>query len=78
MLLPDAEPSDYFPVAGDVFLLEIIQKPPALADHFQQAAAGVVVFLVGLEVLLQVLDPLAQQGDLNLRGAGVRLLPGSG
>ena len=39
VLLPDAEPSDYFPVACDVFLLEIIQKPPALTDHFQQAAA---------------------------------------
>ncbi len=72
MLLPDAEPSDYFPVACDVFLLEIIQEPPALADHFQQTAAGMVVLLVGLEVLLQVLDPLAQQGDLNFRGAGVR------
>ena len=43
----------------------------ALADHLVQAAAGVVVLLVDLQVLGQLVDAGGQNGDLHLGGAGV-------
>ena len=46
----------------------------ALADHLEQATAGMVVVLVFLEVLVQVVDALGQQSDLHLGGTGVALV----
>jgi len=43
----------------------------AAVDHLQQAAAAVVVFLVGLEVLGQVRDACAEQSHLHFRRAGI-------
>src|SRR5262245_16457659 len=49
----------------------VVEQPPALTHQPQQAAAGVVVLLVLLEVLREIVDPLGQQRDLDLRRAGV-------
>ena len=49
-----------------------------MADHLEQAAAGMVVLFVGLEMLGQIVDPPGQDGDLHLRGAGVALMGGIG
>jgi hypothetical protein len=50
---------------------EVIQKATTPAHHHQKAAAGSMVFFVGLEMLGQLTDTLAQNGDLDLRATGV-------
>jgi hypothetical protein len=51
--------------------LEVIQEATTAADHHEEAAAGGMVFLVRLEMLGQLTDPLAQNGDLDLRASGI-------
>src|SRR5262245_24618421 len=53
-LAADAEALDQRLVARLVLALDIVEQAAALADHLQQATAGVVVRLVGLKVLGQV------------------------
>ena len=68
-----AEALDQRPVALDVDALEVTEQAATLADQEQQAPAAVVVVLVGAGVLGEILDPLGEQRDLHLRGAGVAL-----
>ena len=42
----------------DIDSLEVIQQPASLSDHHQQTAARAVVFLVCLEMLGQMVNPL--------------------
>ena len=70
-LLSDAQLGDNGAVALDVLGHQIVQHLAALTDHLQQAAAGVVVLLVDLQVLGQLVDAGGQNGDLDLGGAGV-------
>ena len=55
-------------------LLKIVQQAPALADHLQKAPVGVLVLGVLAHVLGEHVDALRQDGDLDLRGAGVGLV----
>ena len=57
-----------------VFFLEIAQEPPAVADHLEHAAAGVIVLAVFLEMLGHFLDFRAQNSDLDLWGASIALV----
>src|SRR5690349_7833507 len=50
-LLTNAELVDDRAVALDVHLLEVVEEAAATSDEFQEAAAGVVVLRVRLEVL---------------------------
>src|SRR5690625_6965887 len=75
-LSAQAESFDQRAVALDLVVPQVTEQPAALADQQQQAPAGVVVMLMGLEVFGQVGDPLGQQRDLDLRGAGVALVGG--
>ena len=59
-------------VALHVLFLEIPKQAPTLADHHEQTSPAVMVLLVDLQVLGEVVDPLGEQRDLDLRGAGVR------
>ena len=56
-----------------VFTLEVVQQLTTLVYHPDQAAAGMVILLVGLEVILQLVDVGAQQSYLNLRGTGIAI-----
>src|SRR6516162_8251379 len=67
----DAETADDGAVALDVVLADVIEQPAALADELHQAAPGVVVPFVLLQVLREVVDPSGQQGNLHLGRAGV-------
>jgi hypothetical protein len=53
---------------------EIVEKPSPLPYQLEETAAGVVILHVDLEVLREVLDPLAQQGYLNFRRASIGLM----
>ena len=58
-------------VAVGVLALQVVEQAAALADELQQAAPGMVILDVGLEVFREVVDALAEERDLNFRGAGV-------
>jgi hypothetical protein len=65
-LLSNPEPLDQIRVAVRVLPLEVVEETPALADELQQATARMMILGVGLEMFGQVVDPLAEEGDLNL------------
>src|SRR5438876_12191437 len=54
-------------------LLEIVQKPATPADELQQAPPRIVVLRMRAQMLGEFVDPLRQERDLHLRGAGVGL-----
>src|SRR5687768_78938 len=74
-LPPEAELLDEGAIALEVVLLHVVEEPPPPADELQEPAPGVVVLRVRAQVLGEVVDPTRQHRDLNLRGAGVRLVP---
>ena len=51
----------------NVTTFEISKKFPSARDHFKQAPARVIVFLMHLEVLRKLIDALREQSDLYLR-----------
>jgi hypothetical protein len=65
-LLPDAKLFDEAAIPLEVLALQIVQQPPALADQLHEPPPGMMVFGVGLEVLGQIADPLAEDGNLDL------------
>src|SRR5829696_2661275 len=73
-LFADAEALDQVRVAVGVLALQVIQQAAALADQFQEAAPGVVVFRVGLEMLGEIADALAEERDLHFGRAGVAVV----
>src|SRR5262249_52859542 len=73
-LLADAQPFDELAVPRGILRLQVVEEPPALADQLEQAAPRMVVFLVGLEMLGQVLDALGQERHLDLRRARVAIV----
>lgn len=77
-LLADAELADHGLIALGIVFLEVVEQASSLADQHEKSAARAVVFFVRLEVLRQLPDALAQQGDLNFRTArvaGMRRVP---
>jgi hypothetical protein len=73
-LLADAELADHGLVALGIVFLEVVEQAAALADQHEKPAARAVVFLVRLEVLRQLADAFAKQGDLNFGTSGVALV----
>src|SRR5690606_21965798 len=75
-LAAKAELLDQRAVAVLVLLLDVVEKRTALRHELQETTTGMVVLRVGLEVLGQIVDPLGQNGDLHLGGAGIACLLG--
>src|SRR5579862_5654772 len=73
-LLADAQLADDVPVAVRIVRLEVIEQAAALAYEHQKTAAGRMVLRVGLEVLGQLANALAQDRNLHLRAAGVGVM----
>jgi hypothetical protein len=61
-------------VSLDVGLCQVIQQPSSLSYKHQKPPAGVVIFLVSLEVLGEVIDSLGEDGNLHFGGPGVPFL----
>jgi hypothetical protein len=74
-LLTNSEPRDNVEITLRVYLAQVIQQPSPTADHRQQATPRGVVLFVLPHVLGQVVNPCRQDGDLNFRRSGVRLVP---
>jgi hypothetical protein len=73
-LLPETETLDHASVAFHVFLLHIIKKPAPLAHKLQKSPPGMVILLVGFEVFRKIVDPAAEEGNLNLRRSRIFLM----
>src|SRR4051812_10805021 len=58
-------------VARLVVLLQVIEQRSARRHQLQEAAAGMVVLAVGLEMAGEVADAFRQDRDLHLRRTGV-------
>ena len=65
-LSAQAESCDELSISFDVFTLQVVEQPAALAHHHQQTTAAVVIVLVGAQVVGQMIDTIAQQGHLDL------------
>ena len=70
-LFAQAQALDELGIAVRVLVLEVVQQAAAAADHLEQAAAGVVILGVGLEMAGEIVDAGGQQGDLDFRGSGI-------
>jgi hypothetical protein len=73
-LATKAETTDQFTVALDIVVLHVVKEATPTSDELQEPTTGVVITLVDLEVLGEMDDALAQNGDLHLRRTGVRLV----
>ena len=73
-LFAKIETLEEFAVAllGGVF--QIVEKAAAAGHHFEEAAAGRMVFGMPFEVLGQLVDALGQARDLHVRASGVFLM----
>src|SRR5687768_5818641 len=70
-LAAQAQAADDLGVARVVLLLQVIEQTTALPDHDQQAATGMEILLVALQMFRQILDPLGEDRDLDLGRSGV-------
>ena len=75
-LLTKTQLGDNGTIALDIRLLQIRQQVLSLTDHLQQAAAGVMILLMGAQMLGQVADALGQNRNLHLGRTGVALMNG--
>src|SRR5215471_17172645 len=66
LLLPEPKLLDDSAVPLDVLGLEIVEQPAALPDQHHESAPRMMVLGVGLEMLRQVIDPFAEDRDLDL------------
>src|SRR2546425_3820859 len=71
-LFADPEFLDQFSVALRIPVLEVVEEAAAGSDHLEQTAAGMMVLCVRGVLPGQILDPVAQDGDLDLRRSRVR------
>src|SRR5699024_5512181 len=69
----DAEALDQRAGALDVDALQELQEAVGLTEQLSQTMTGVVMVLVGLEVLGQSVDPMREERDLDLGRTGVAL-----
>src|SRR5262245_54969835 len=70
-LAAQAQPVDQTLVALPIVALEVVEQSAPRPHELEQPAAGVVVFDVGLKMLRQVVDSLAQQRNLDFGRPGV-------
>ena len=70
-LLTQTQLCDEGAVTLDILLLQVFEQAAALTDHLVQAAAGVVVLLVDLQVFGELVDALGEDSHLDFGRTGV-------
>ena len=73
-LTTDAQALDQVLVSFRVTALQVFQQAPAACDHRQQSPAGMMIFAVRLEMILELQNALTQDRDLNFWRTGIRLV----
>jgi len=54
-----------------MIILQIVQKPPSLADHHKKTPSRVEVFGMPLQVVCKFFDSSCQQSNLDFRRTGI-------
>ncbi len=65
LLLSKAQFLYQFPVLDEVSALQILEQAPALAYEYQQAAAGIGILLVDLEMIGELGNALGEECYLD-------------
>ena len=73
-LSADTEFFDYGTIALDVFSHKVVKKVSSFTDHFEKAAAGMVIFFVLFKMLGKVGNSLGKNGDLYFGRTGIGLV----
>jgi len=73
VLITEAKLGDELAIPLNFCPLHIIEEAATPTDHLQQAAAAVMIFLVRLEMFVQVVDAVRKDGHLDAGGTGVGL-----
>ena len=58
-----------------IFLLEIIEKASAIANHLDETISRTMVFLVPFQMFGQLLYPFGQKSNLYIRRPRITLVP---
>jgi len=74
MLSPDTKFFDDGSVSLDILAFQVIEKPSSLPDDLEKTAPAVMIFLVNLEMLRQIRDPLGENRYLYFRRTGIILM----
>src|SRR5919106_3277146 len=64
VLSAQSQPTDHRSIPIDVRADQVCEQSTPLADQLEQAAAGMIVFLIGPKMLRQRPDPLGEKRDL--------------
>ena len=73
-LTTDAQALNQVLVPFGVTAFQVFQKAAAPRDHRQQSPAGMMIFAVRLEMILELQNALTQDRDLNFWRTGIRLV----
>jgi hypothetical protein len=73
-LLAYTKLADDFAIAVGVVRFEVVKQAAALAHQHQQTAARAMILRVGLEVLGQLANALAEDSDLHFRTTGIGVM----
>ena len=73
-LLSDFQLLDDGAVTLDIVLSQVVQEAATMTNHLQKAATAVVILLVHLQMLVQGVDAVGQNGDLYFGRTGVTLV----
>ena len=77
-LFANSQPLDESPVPLHILGLEVVEEMPPLSHELQQPPAGMMIFNMRFEMVRQIIDPFAQDRNLDFRRSrirGVRLEP---
>ena len=67
LLTSQTELFDESAVARWIFPVQVLQEPASFADHHEQAAAAMKIFLVRTQMLGQLIDAIREHCDLDFR-----------
>ena len=70
----DVELFDDRPVTVDVYFGQVAQKISSVTNHLKQAAAGMMIVGILLQMLGQLIDASSQDRDLDFGGTGILLV----
>ena len=65
-LLADSESFNDGAIPIGILRLQVIKKPTALTNHLEKPSAGMMILRMDLEMLRQITNSFAQNGNLNL------------
>ena len=70
-LAAQTKPLDQLPIAIFIFAAQVGQQAAPATHQFQQTTARVMIVRVSFQMFNELINPLSQEGNLHLGGAGV-------